>query len=472
MACREYTEILSTYVDDELKPLERLRVEAHLRGCASCRRYLRQVRHATELLHGLDRLQAPAFAVRRGRDIALGDKARGWDRLRGGLTPRPRQISLRPVVLAGLAFVLALIVSQGFNRVVGPPPGPAPSPAPEEQRAAGRLPGTLSPDQLSDSQKAEIARRYVEAHPESASGQVETAAADPASPPSRDGAPAGSTAAPPALQPEATGQNAPRPLMASGNGDTETEALPGVRAPGAEPMPVGPTPSDGLAPPTPREETRIADGGVSPEPATLVVIGAPAVPAEPSTPAAISEQEAADGRSAAPAAGGSSRRHEGWSEATDLDTTLRAVLVVSQGDDGELAAAFRGAEGEAGLNRFEEDSLLGAEAAPSLEEQLPPPEPDPETGIAPPLAVFQPVPDLGERLREAHRRDVLSPLALRLLVDEEGAVAAVTPLSSSGLGWLDRAVADAVKGWEFRPAEQDGEPLPVVVELVVEFDLE
>ena len=42
MACREYKNILSAYIDEELKPLTRMRVESHLRGCGRCRRQLRQ----------------------------------------------------------------------------------------------------------------------------------------------------------------------------------------------------------------------------------------------------------------------------------------------------------------------------------------------------------------------------------------------------------------------------------------------
>ncbi|TDI13582.1 MAG: zf-HC2 domain-containing protein, partial [Acidobacteria bacterium] len=38
MACRETKQTLSAYMDDELKPLARLRVEAHLRSCSRCRR--------------------------------------------------------------------------------------------------------------------------------------------------------------------------------------------------------------------------------------------------------------------------------------------------------------------------------------------------------------------------------------------------------------------------------------------------
>ena len=34
MACREYKDMLSAYIDDELKPLTRLRVEYHLGSAA------------------------------------------------------------------------------------------------------------------------------------------------------------------------------------------------------------------------------------------------------------------------------------------------------------------------------------------------------------------------------------------------------------------------------------------------------
>ncbi len=102
MACREYTDMLSAYIDDELKPLTRLRVEAHLRGCRRCRRQLRQTRRATEMVRGLERVEAPAFAMHRARSIALGDRARGWERLRGGLLSRPQTLPLKPALGATL----------------------------------------------------------------------------------------------------------------------------------------------------------------------------------------------------------------------------------------------------------------------------------------------------------------------------------------------------------------------------------
>jgi outer membrane biosynthesis protein TonB len=255
--------------------------------------------------------------------------------------------------------------------------------------------------------------------------------------------------------------------VASGTGEDPREPLPGVRAPGVEEEPTSLAPSTGPDLPTPREDTRIAAADPAPQPTGLVVVAPAAVPAAE----AISPAEA-PGQEAATAHGGYSRRTLS-PEATDLGTTLRTVLVVGQGEDGELAAAFRPAEGDA-LSRFEEGSQLGAEAAPAFPEEPTPPEPDPDTGIAPPRPVLRTAPEMGERLREAHRREALGPLALRLRVIEDGTVAGVEPLpgSSSGLPWLDRAVTDAVAGWEFLPAELHGEPMPVVIELVVEFDLE
>ena len=45
-------------------------------------------------------------------------------------------------------------------------------------------------------------------------------------------------------------------------------------------------------------------------------------------------------------------------------------------------------------------------------------------------------------------------------------------ISGSGLEWLDRALAEAVRAWEFRPAERHQEPVAASIELLVEFELE
>lgn len=58
MKCPEL-EILEDYAAGELSPERRLEVEAHLEGCASCRRALLREQHLDDLLRHQERLKAP-----------------------------------------------------------------------------------------------------------------------------------------------------------------------------------------------------------------------------------------------------------------------------------------------------------------------------------------------------------------------------------------------------------------------------
>ena len=54
-------------------------------------------------------------------------------------------------------------------------------------------------------------------------------------------------------------------------------------------------------------------------------------------------------------------------------------------------------------------------------------------------------------------------MILRVSVDADGSVAAVSVEKGSGHGALDAAAAEAVAHWTFRPATEDGRPVPSVV---------
>jgi len=463
MACREYKDTLSAYMDDELKPLTRLRVEAHLRSCSRCRRQLRQTRRATEMVRGLERVEAPAFALHRARSIALGSRARGWERLRGGLLSRPQTLPLKPVLLAGLAFLMVLVISQTFDTVVAPrmdaqtATPTAQTPPPTGQTTTG-LPGTLSADRLSDSLKAEIARRVLETHPQGAptqqapAGQPRTAAA--LADAEDAGAPLAARDEP--LQPA----EEPRPLPPEAG--RLAHAAPETYRPSAQasgaPAPVA----------SPQEETRIA--------AAAQPTGVLLMPLTVATPEAAKEAPSTSAdKIAAPASAAAGR--EAAPEVLDLGETFRQVLVLVRRDDGQLEAAFHAADIDRSdnLRRFDDAepvTLLQGEVAVQALEDLPPPEPDLDTGIAPPLALYRPAPVLGQRGRGHRDLGPLSPALLRVHVLADGTVGSLALLSSSGLRWLDRAVVEAVSAWEFRPAERHQQAVPVSIELLVEFELE
>jgi TonB family protein len=466
MACREYKNILSAFIDDELKPLTRMRVESHLRGCGRCRRQLRQTRRATEMVRGLEREETPAFAVRRARSISVGGRARGWERLRGGLVSRPQTLPLKPVLLAGLAFVMVLVISRTFDTTLAPQMGQAPAPqdapsAPSADDAPAGLPGTLSAARLSDAQKTEIARRVMESRAQ------QNAQGAPAQQPALDEPTAGEApdtrlasrdAQPqPATQQPTAQPEAARVAQATPEADQELDPL---------------LPADSGAPvAAPREESRIATAR---QPAGGLLIQPGAAPPEV---VAESQQASADSRGTESPAASEPAASPDLLDLLDLGETYREVLVLAQGDGGNLDAAFHRAETDASgrLSRFDAGDPAGTmegESVGSARERLAAPEPDPDTGIAPPLALYRPAPVLGQRARGRRDLGPLSPALLRVHILADGTVGTLALISGSGLRWLDRAVVEAVRDWEFRPAERHQQAIPVSIELLVEFELE
>ena len=44
LTCKEFVELVTSYLEGALPPGERVRVEEHLAGCGACRNYLDQIR--------------------------------------------------------------------------------------------------------------------------------------------------------------------------------------------------------------------------------------------------------------------------------------------------------------------------------------------------------------------------------------------------------------------------------------------
>ena len=136
----------------------------------------------------------------------------------------------------------------------------------------------------------------------------------------------------------------------------------------------------------------------------------------------------------------------------DVEPAIPALAdSLARRDDGRLDAAFHAADVEpsGSLRRFDDEepaAAMEAEAVRVLED-LPPPEPDLDTGIAPPLPVYRPAPVLEHRGRRHRDIGPLSPALLRVHVLADGTVGSLALLSGSGLRWLDRAVVEAVKAW-------------------------
>ena len=75
--CQKLDRILSPYIDEQLSPSERERIEVHIEGCAACRRQLESLRATVDLLHRVPMVSPPrsftiAEVVPRKRAVAFG----------------------------------------------------------------------------------------------------------------------------------------------------------------------------------------------------------------------------------------------------------------------------------------------------------------------------------------------------------------------------------------------------------------
>jgi protein TonB len=104
----------------------------------------------------------------------------------------------------------------------------------------------------------------------------------------------------------------------------------------------------------------------------------------------------------------------------------------------------------------------------------PPPPPPPPTkpsrlhaGMQAPVKILNVDPIYPSMAQTAHVKGVV---ILEAVIDEHGAVTAVKVLRSIQL--LDQAAVDAVRKWRFTPARLNGEPVPVVMTVTVNFELD
>ncbi|MFL6593362.1 MAG: energy transducer TonB [Luteimonas sp.] len=99
----------------------------------------------------------------------------------------------------------------------------------------------------------------------------------------------------------------------------------------------------------------------------------------------------------------------------------------------------------------------------------PPPAPvgDVATGGSAPQPIESPAPSYP---REALRNGDSGAVLLRVHVGPDGIPYAVDLVRSSRSRSLDRAAADAVRRWRFRPAQRDGQPVPGEVLVPIAFN--
>ena len=91
----------------------------------------------------------------------------------------------------------------------------------------------------------------------------------------------------------------------------------------------------------------------------------------------------------------------------------------------------------------------------------------PGSGIEPPRLLREVKADYTD---EARRRGVTGGVVLEVVITRDGTVGDVKVLRGLGFG-LDEGAIAAVRHWRFAPARRRGEPVDVLVEVEVEFDL-
>ncbi|CAN5692664.1 hypothetical protein BH23PSE2_BH23PSE2_04680 [soil metagenome] len=96
-----------------------------------------------------------------------------------------------------------------------------------------------------------------------------------------------------------------------------------------------------------------------------------------------------------------------------------------------------------------------------------PPAPPPSTATTAPVAIATPAPHYPV---SALRRGQSGEVLLRIEVDPYGMPYAMDIVRSSGSRELDRAALVAARGWRFRPALRDGQPVSAMVQVPIRFD--
>lgn len=91
----------------------------------------------------------------------------------------------------------------------------------------------------------------------------------------------------------------------------------------------------------------------------------------------------------------------------------------------------------------------------------------PGSGITPPTLLREVKPDYTE---DARRRSLEGDVVLEIIVRRDGSVGDVKILQGLG-GGLDARAVEAVRQWRFSPAQRQGIPVDVIVEVAVEFKL-
>ena len=111
----ELENLASEYLEERLDAAPHAQVEEHLRGCASCRELLSDVRHAIQICRSADKMMPPPWLVPNIRRATLGEAPTGIAEQVNALLRNIRQPRFAYAV-AMTVFSLSLIVNiTGLN---------------------------------------------------------------------------------------------------------------------------------------------------------------------------------------------------------------------------------------------------------------------------------------------------------------------------------------------------------------------
>jgi TonB family protein len=88
-------------------------------------------------------------------------------------------------------------------------------------------------------------------------------------------------------------------------------------------------------------------------------------------------------------------------------------------------------------------------------------------GVLPPNPLYRPSPEFTQRARQARLQGTVK---LEMVIDAQGRPTRIKILQPLG-GGLDEVAVHTVAGWKFEPATKDGEPVPVVIAIEVDFHM-
>jgi anti-sigma factor RsiW len=106
MKCTHVKKMISRYVDDALSPDEKKDVDSHVRGCASCREGLEEIRALHQMFASAERFPAPyGFATR----VLANLEEKEGSRLRSLLAIRPLFIRAAQVTFALVVITMGIV---------------------------------------------------------------------------------------------------------------------------------------------------------------------------------------------------------------------------------------------------------------------------------------------------------------------------------------------------------------------------